>query len=269
MKILGIETSCDDTAAAVIEDGSKVLSNLVASQTNMHERYGGIIPEIASREHLNSIIPIVNKSIDDAGISYKELDAIAVTNGPGLSGSLLIGVNVAKSLGYAWGKKVFGINHLEGHIYSAWLDDLFGDSKLDFPIACLIASGGHTDLIIMKGHLDYEVIARTRDDAAGEAFDKVARVLGLGFPGGPEIQKAATVEETSMQSFPRPSIKDSMDFSFSGLKTAVVRRAEADGFYPSGKKSPTSTQIAEYAFEFQDAVVDCLIDRTIEASKIY
>ena len=142
-------------------------------------------------------------------------------------------------------------------------------SKLDFPIACLIASGGHTDLIIMKGHLDYEVIARTRDDAAGEAFDKVARVLGLGFPGGPEIQKAATVEETSMQSFPRPSIKDSMDFSFSGLKTAVVRRAEADGFYPSGKKSPTSTQIAEYAFEFQDAVVDCLIDRTIEASKIY
>tara|TARA_A100001037_G_scaffold5039_1_gene4979 strand:- start:348 stop:1370 length:1023 start_codon:yes stop_codon:yes gene_type:complete len=269
LKILGIETSCDDTAAAVIEDGSKVLSNLVASQTNMHERYGGIIPEIASREHLNSIIPIVNKSIDDAGISYKELDGIAVTNGPGLSGSLLIGVNVAKSLGYAWDKKVFGINHLEGHIYSAWLDDLFEDSKLDFPIACLIASGGHTDLIIMKGHLNYDVIARTRDDAAGEAFDKVARVLGLGFPGGPEIQKAATVEETSMQSFPRPSIKDSMDFSFSGLKTAVVRKAEADGFYPSGKILPTSTQIAEYAFEFQDAVVDCLIDRTIEASNIY
>ncbi len=269
MKILGIETSCDDTAAAVIENGSKVLSNLVASQTDMHERYGGIIPEIASREHLNSIIPIVNKAIDDAGISHKDLDAIAVTNGPGLSGSLLIGVNVAKSLGFAWNKKVFGVNHLEGHIYSAWLENLFKDSNLDFPLACLIASGGHTDLIIMNGHLDYEVIARTRDDAAGEAFDKVARVLGLGFPGGPEIQKAATVSKTSMPPFPRPEIKDSMDFSFSGLKTAVVRRAESDGFYPEGKSHPTSKQVKEYAFEFQDAVVDCLIDRTIKSTNLY
>ena len=269
MKILGIETSCDDTAAAVIEDGKNVLSNLVASQTDMHERYGGIIPEISSREHLNSIIPIINKTLDDAGITYKELDAIAVTNGPGLSGSLLIGVNVAKALGLAWNKKVFGVNHLEGHIYSAWLENLFEKSKIDFPVTCLIASGGHTDLIVMNGHLDYKVVARTRDDAAGEAFDKVARVLGLGFPGGPEIQKAAGHEPSSMKPFPRPKIKDSLDFSFSGLKTAVVRRAESDGFYPMGTTSPTPYQVQEYAAGFQDAVVDCLMDRAIEVSNIY
>ena len=269
MKILGIETSCDDTAAAVIEDGKKILSNLVASQTNMHKMYGAIIPEIASREHLNSIIPVINNALDEAGITHNELDAVAVTNGPGLSGSLLIGVNVAKALGLAWDKKVLGINHLEGHIYSAWLEDLFANSKLDFPITCLIASGGHTDLIIMNGHLDYKIVARTRDDAAGEAFDKIARVLGLGFPGGPEIQKAALNEATSMKSFPRPNVKNSLDFSFSGLKTAVVRRAESDGFYPLKNIPPTPLQIQEYATEFQNAVVDCLIDRTIKASEIY
>ena len=184
MNILGIETSCDDTAAAVIRDGSVVLSNIVSSQTYMHERYGGIIPEICSREHLTTMVPVVNEALGLAELKPSEIDGIAVTHGPGLAGSLLVGVNAAKGFALAWDKPLIGINHLEGHIYSGWLEDLFEKSGTGFPLVCLIASGGHTELVLMKGHLDYELLAKTRDDAAGEAFDKVARVLRLGFPGG-------------------------------------------------------------------------------------
>ena len=266
MNVLGIETSCDDTAAAVIADGTSILSNIVASQSDMHKKYGGIIPEIASREHLTSLIPVVNEALNKAEMTHRDIDAIAVTYGPGLAGSLLIGVNSAKGLSMAWDKPLIGINHLEGHIYSAWLEGLEPDSKAGFPIVCLIASGGHTDLILMKDHLEYELLGKTRDDAAGEAFDKAARVLGLGFPGGPEIQKMSEKARDEINPLPRPRIKNSLDFSFSGLKTALVRRAESDGFYPAvDGKGPSVYQTIEYSFAFQEAIVDCLIRNTKQA----
>ncbi|MDE0744956.1 MAG: tRNA (adenosine(37)-N6)-threonylcarbamoyltransferase complex transferase subunit TsaD [SAR202 cluster bacterium] len=266
MNVLGIETSCDDTAAAVIADGTSILSNIVASQSDMHKKYGGIIPEIASREHLTSLIPVVNEALNKAEMTHRDIDAIAVTYGPGLAGSLLIGVNSAKGLSMAWDKPLIGINHLEGHIYSAWLEGLEPDSKAGFPIVCLIASGGHTDLILMKDHLEYELLGKTRDDAAGEAFDKAARVLGLGFPGGPEIQKMSEKARDEINPLPRPQTKNSLDFSFSGLKTALVRRAESDGFYPAvDGKGPSVYQTIEYSFAFQEAIVDCLIRNTKQA----
>lgn len=266
MNVLGIETSCDDTAAAVITDGTIIKSNIVASQSDMHKKYGGIIPEIASREHFTSLIPVVNEALEQASLTYKNIDAIAVTNGPGLAGSLLIGVNSAKGLSMSWDKPLIGINHLEGHIYSAWLEDLEPDHQAGFPLVCLIASGGHTDLVVMKDHLDYKLIGKTRDDAAGEAFDKAARVLGLGFPGGPEIQKMSEEALETVAALPRPAIKDSLDFSFSGLKTALVRKAEAEGFYPViDNNGPSRQQTTEYSFAFQEAIVDCLVRNTIKA----
>ena len=266
MNVLGIETSCDDTAAAGITDGTIIKSNIVASQSDMHKKYGGIIPEIASREHFTSLIPVVNEALEQASLTYKNIDAIAVTNGPGLAGSLLIGVNSAKGLSMSWDKPLIGINHLEGHIYSAWLEDLEPDHQAGFPLVCLIASGGHTDLVVMKDHLDYKLIGKTRDDAAGEAFDKAARVLGLGFPGGPEIQKMSEEALETVAALPRPAIKDSLDFSFSGLKTALVRKAEAEGFYPViDNNGPSRQQTTEYSFAFQEAIVDCLVRNTIKA----
>ena len=266
MNVLGIETSCDDTAAAVITDGTIIKSNIVASQSDMHKKYGGIIPEIASREHFTSLIPVVNEALEQASLTYKNIDAIAVTNGPGLAGSLLIGVNSAKGLSMSWDKPLIGINHLEGHIYSAWLEDLEPDHQAGFPLVCLIASGGHTDLVVMKDHLDYKLIGKTRDDAAGEAFDKAARVLGLGFPGGPEIQKMSEEALETVAALPRPAIKDSLDFSFSGLKTALVRKAEAEGFYPViDNNGPSRQQTTEYSFAFQEAIVDCLVRNTVKS----
>jgi N6-L-threonylcarbamoyladenine synthase len=266
VNVLGIETSCDDTAAAVITDGTIIKSNIVASQSDMHKKYGGIIPEIASREHFTSLMPVVNEALEQASLTYKNIDAIAVTNGPGLAGSLLIGVNSAKGLSMSWDKPLIGINHLEGHIYSAWLEDLEPDHQAGFPLICLIASGGHTDLVVMKDHLDYKLIGKTRDDAAGEAFDKAARVLGLGFPGGPEIQKMSEEALETVAALPRPAIKDSLDFSFSGLKTALVRKAEAEGFYPViDNNGPSRQQTTEYSFAFQEAIVDCLVRNTIKA----
>jgi len=185
MKILGIETSCDETAAAVVEDGTTMLSNIVASQVEIHSRYGGIVPEVASRQHMLSIIPIVEQAMADAEVASSNLSAIAVTNGPGLAGSLLVGVNLAKALALAWDRPFTGINHLEAHIYANWL----GSELPTFPLLALIVSGGHTDLVLMKDHGELLRLGRTRDDAAGEAFDKVARVLGLGYPGGPAIQR--------------------------------------------------------------------------------
>ena len=266
MKILGIETSCDDTAASVVDNGVRILSNIISSQSLMHERYGGIIPEISSREHLTSIIPVVNEALTEASITPDQLDAVSVTYGPGLAGSLLVGVNVAKGLALSWDKPLLGINHLEGHIYAGWLEGVFEKINTGFPLVCLIASGGHTEIVLMKGHLDYQILARTRDDAAGEAFDKVARVLGLGFPGGPEIEREAVGANLEMDPFPRPSVKGSLDFSFSGLKTAVVRRAESEGFYPPNQEiAPSSEQVREYSAAFQEAIVDCLVSRTISA----
>ena len=269
MIILGIETSCDETAAAVIEDGRLVRSNVVASQVEMHARYGGIVPEIASRQHMRAIIPVVEDALDQAGVVLEGLDAVAVTHGPGLAGSLLVGVNAAKGLAVTHDLPFIGVNHLEGHIYAAWLEEGVNPAATPgFPLMCLITSGGHTDLILMRGHGDYELVARTRDDAAGEAFDKAARVLGLAFPGGPEIQRAAESGTGAEPKLPRPSIKGSLDFSFSGLKTAVRRRAEEKGIYPPpADGEPDAQQVAEVSEAFQDAMVDCMVTRTVQAAK--
>ena len=270
MKLLGIETSCDETAIAVVEDGSQIHSDVVASQAEIHAGYGGIVPEIASREHLATFVPVVRQALTEAGVELRELDGIAVTHGPGLAGSLLIGVNAAKGLALAAGLPLIGINHLEGHVYASWLEGHDPEVEHGFPFMCLIASGGHTDLVLMKGHGDYTLVGRTRDDAAGEAFDKAARVLGLGFPGGPAIQEAAEHSVGKEPKFTRPRVKDSLDFSFSGLKTAVLRRAEEKGWYPPQEgRTPNPAKVADVSSEFQEAIVDTLAMRTIEAIEKY
>jgi N6-L-threonylcarbamoyladenine synthase len=250
MKILAIETSCDETAAAVVEDSRKIVSNQIASQVEIHARYGGVVPEVASRQHLLSIIPIVKQAM--AGIGWRELGGIAVTIGPGLAGSLLVGVNVAKAIALAHNLPLIGVNHLEGHLYANWL----GNESIDFPAVCLIVSGGHSDLVLVRGHGDYAVLGRTRDDAAGEAFDKAARILGLGYPGGPAIEQAAQAGTASIP-LPRAWLKGSDDFSFSGVKTALLRLAEA------GKISSA----ADAAASFQEAVVDVLVGKTLAVAK--
>jgi len=270
MKILGIETSCDETAAAVIEDGSVIHSNVVASQAALHAQFGGIVPEIASRQHMLAMVPVMQQALADAELEPRQLDGVAVTNGPGLAGSLLIGVNAAKGFAFANDLPFIGLNHLEGHIYAAWLEDADPEATPGFPLMCLIASGGHTDLILMSGHMRYTLIARTRDDAAGEAFDKVARALGLGFPGGPEIQRVAEHSVRGEPRLPRPTVRNSLDFSFSGLKTAVARRAEQKGMYPPSNDAPPDPQeVANVAAEFQEAAVDCMVQRALQAVKRY
>ena len=270
MKLLGIETSCDETAVAVVEDGSQIHSDVVASQADIHADYGGIVPEVASREHLTTFVPVVRQALTDAGVELHELDGVAVTHGPGLAGSLLIGVNAAKGLALAAGLPLIGVNHLEGHVYASWLDGNDPEVKYGFPFMCLIASGGHTDLILMKGHGDYTLVGRTRDDAAGEAFDKAARVLGLGFPGGPAIQKSAESSVGKEPRFTRPRIKDSLDFSFSGLKTAVLRRSEEKGWYPPQEgRMPNPAKVADVSSAFQEAMVDTIVIRTVEAIERY
>lgn len=270
MKILGIETSCDETAAAVIEDGAVIHSNVVASQAALHAQFGGIVPEIASRQHMLAMVPVMRQALADAALEPHQLDGVAVTNGPGLAGSLLIGVNAAKGFAFANDLPFIGLNHLEGHIYAAWLEDADPEAAPGFPLMCLIASGGHTDLILMSGHMRYTLIARTRDDAAGEAFDKAARALGLGFPGGPEIQRVAEHSLGGEPRLPRPTVRDSLDFSFSGLKTAVARRAEQKGMYPPSDDAPPDPQeVANVAAEFQEAAVDCMVQRALQAVKRY
>ncbi|MDP6402877.1 MAG: tRNA (adenosine(37)-N6)-threonylcarbamoyltransferase complex transferase subunit TsaD [SAR202 cluster bacterium] len=270
MKILGIESSCDETAAAVIEDGTFIHSNVIASQAEIHAVFGGIVPEVASREHLATIVPVVEQALDDAGLRLEQLDGIAVTYGPGLAGSLLIGVNAAKGLALAKGLPFLGINHLEGHVYASWLEGESPETGPGFPLMCLITSGGHTDLILMEGHGRFTLVGRTRDDAAGEAFDKAARVLGLGFPGGPAIQKVAVSGVPGVEKFPRPNVKDSLDFSFSGLKTAVIRRAEEKKLYPPIEGTePDAQKVADTAAAFQEAIVDSMVTRTVEAAKRY
>ena len=255
MKILGIETSCDETAAAVVEDGDRILSNQIASQVEIHARYGGIVPEVASRQHILSIIPIIEQAMAEAKADWDDLDGIAVTMGPGLAGSLLVGVNMAKSVALARRLPVTGVNHLEGHIYANWLTGHRVESAPTFPLMCLIVSGGHSDLVVMKEHGDYVVLGRTRDDAAGEAFDKAARILGLGYPGGPAVEKAAKDSTTSLP-LPRAWLKGTSDFSFSGVKTALLRLVER------GEVSSP----ADAAASFQEAVVDTLVTKTVAAT---
>ncbi|MFH1662789.1 MAG: tRNA (adenosine(37)-N6)-threonylcarbamoyltransferase complex transferase subunit TsaD [Chloroflexota bacterium] len=252
MKILGIETSCDETAAAVVEDGAKILSNEISSQVEIHARYGGIVPEVASRQHIISIIPVISKAMNEAHIGWHELNGIAVTNGPGLAGSLLVGASVAKAIATVKKLPLTGINHLEAHIYANWLSN----QEPAFPLLCLIVSGGHSDLVLMRNHGDYVILGRTRDDAAGEAFDKAARILGLGYPGGPAIDREATKGTASIE-LPRSWLKDTSDFSFSGVKTALFRLVE------NGKIN----NIANAAASFQQAIVDVLVSKTIAAAK--
>jgi N6-L-threonylcarbamoyladenine synthase len=254
MKILGIETSCDETAASVVEDGTNMLSNEIASQVEIHARYGGIVPEVASRQHTLSIIPIIKAAMKKANVEWKDLAAIAVTNGPGLAGSLLTGVNVAKAICLAQNLPLVGVNHLEGHMYANWLTG----NKLEFPLICLIVSGGHSDIVLMKGHGDYVLLGRTRDDAAGEAFDKAARLLGLGYPGGPVIQKAAESGKTNIP-LPKSWIKGTNDFSFSGIKSSLLRLVNED-------KNINKNDVAA---SFQAAVVDVLVTKTIDVAQEY
>jgi N6-L-threonylcarbamoyladenine synthase len=254
MKILGIETSCDETAAAVVEDGTKMLSNEIASQVEIHARYGGIVPEVASRQHTLSIIPIIRAAMHKADVGWEDLSAIAVTNGPGLAGSLLTGVNVAKAIALAQNLPLVGVNHLEGHMYANWLTG----NELQFPLICLIVSGGHSDLVLMKGHGDYTLLGRTRDDAAGEAFDKAARLLGLGYPGGPVIQKAAESGKANIP-LPKSWIKGTNDFSFSGIKSSLLRLVTEN----------KDINKADFAASFQAAVVDVLVTKTINVAQEY
>jgi len=255
VKILGIETSCDETAAAIVEDGDKILSNVVASQVDIHSRYGGIVPEVASRQHLITILPVLDSTMSGAKASWQDLDAVAVTIGPGLAGSLLVGVNVAKAIALAHSLPLIGINHLEAHIYANWLSK----DKPEFPCLCLIVSGGHSDLVLMREHGQFEKMGRTRDDAAGEAFDKAARILGLGYPGGPAIENAAAAGTPSFP-LPRAWLKGSDDFSFSGLKTAVLHLVRDNDFSDPAR-------VAGAAASFQQAVVDVLTTKTIRAAE--
>jgi N6-L-threonylcarbamoyladenine synthase len=272
-RILGIETSCDETAVALVSDGSLVESNVVASQTDLHARYGGVVPEQASRAHLRAILPTLDEAFSQAGASWDGIDAVAVTYGPGLAGALLVGVNVAKGLAFARRKPILGINHLEGHVYANWLDVPRAEDQPTFPLVALIVSGGHSDLVLSDGHGQYRRLGRTRDDAAGEAFDKVARLLGLGFPGGPAIEKLAAGGDANLFPFPRAWLEsDSWDFSFSGLKTAVRHQVQDLGVDPD-RASPEERRerlpVADLAASFQAAVVDVLATKAARAAHTY
>ena len=272
MRLLAIETSCDETAAAVVEDGRRLLSNVVATQIDLHRRFGGVYPEVASRQHVLAIQPVIRQALDDADVAHPaELDAVAVTRGPGLAGSLLVGVNAAKGLAFASGLPLIAVNHLEGHIYSNWIDGsaarLSGVSDDRFPILVLIVSGGHTELILMEGHGRYRRMGGTLDDAAGEAFDKAARLLHLGFPGGPAIQAAAQAGDANRFKLPRGLLYDAshrFDFSFSGLKTAVLnltRQLERDGLTLDDPQLQ-----ADIAASFQAAVTHVLVEKVSAAA---
>ena len=272
--ILAIETSCDETAAAVIRAGRAMLSNVVASQVDLHAQYGGVFPEVASRAHAEVISAVVAQAMTEADSDYADLDAIAVTQGPGLVGSLLVGINFAKGLALATGLPLLGINHLEGHIYSLWLAPDF--DRPDFPLLALIVSGGHSELVLMTQHGVYQRLGGTIDDAAGEAFDKVGRLLGLPFPGGPAIETAACSGDAGAYAFPRARTDGAYDFSFSGLKTAVMRAATVQ---PSGRRHQRrrgdergaplrdDVHIPDVAAAFQDALTDALVATTRRAAR--
>ena len=248
---LGIETSCDETAASVVTSENIVLSSVVSSQVDLHARYGGVVPEVASRAHVGLVNPVIAQALVEAGIEYKDIDLIAATKGPGLVGSLLVGVSAAKSLSLVWDKPYIGVNHLEAHLYSCFLEE----PDMELPLIVLLVSGGHTILVSMQDHMEYSILGQTLDDAVGEAYDKVARYLGLGYPGGPEIDRLAEKGDDSIE-FPRPMIKEGFDFSFSGLKTAVINYV---------RKNP-ETPTEDIASSFQEAVVEVLITKARKAA---
>lgn len=251
--VLAIETSCDETAAALVMGGNDVLSSVVSSQIDIHARFGGVVPEVASRAHLESIVPVVRQAFDEAGIPPARVDAVAATAGPGLIGALLVGVSAAKSLALVWDRPFIGVNHLEAHLYAGLLDD----PTLEFPLVVLLVSGGHTMIVEMRGHGDYRVLGRTIDDAAGEAYDKVARFLDLGYPGGPAIDRVSAEGDAAAVAFPRAMMHEGLDFSFSGLKTSVVNHA---------RRNP-GTSTVDIAASFQAAVVDVLCAKTLRAAE--
>ncbi len=269
MIILAIETSCDETACAIIEakkDKIDILSNSISSQIKLHAIWGGVVPNLAAREHLKNILPVIKNSLKEAGLSFKKIDLLAVTEGPGLIPALLIGVNATKTLSYVWQKPLLGIHHIEGHIYANFVSP---KSRIKFPALCLVVSGGHTQLVYMKNHLDYKIIGQTLDDAVGEAFDKIARILNIGYPGGPLVAKWATKFKESTSKFeikfPRPMLnKNNFDFSFSGLKTAVLYET---------KKNPAllkdKAYISTVCHEFQQASIDVLVKKTLHAAEKY
>lgn len=315
MLILGIESSCDETGAAIIKDGRYLLSNVVASQAEIHDRYGGVVPEVASRQQLATIIPVIETALDQAACSWEDIDAVAATYGPGLAGSLLVGLTVGKAIALAHNLPFLGVNHLEAHMYANWLRGQIGAALPDdadweyqegdpaFPLICLVISGAHSELVLVHGHGQYELLGRTRDDAAGEAFDKVARILGLSYPGGPAIQQAAQRAEEELEQqgkspalarsayrLPRAWLRGTHDFSFSGLKTAVLHLAEGateDQQNPHGASSTSGKQVSQYtrmgvqaaqrgganvallAASFQEAVVDVLAVKTRLAAQQY
>ncbi len=303
MNILAIETSCDETAVAIVRDGRHIIANVVASQIPLHQKYGGVVPELASRQHVVTIIPVLEEALQRARFGWVNVDAIAVTRGPGLSPALLVGVNAAKGIAVARQKPLLAVNHIEGHLYSNWLIPE-ADAQMSvpvaepaFPVLNLVVSGGHTELILMTGHGQYKLLGKTIDDAAGEAFDKAARILGLGYPGGPAIQKASASGNPNSFHFPRAMLKGTYDFSFSGLKTALLRKAQEYGIETSkpapwqkqeassqvangpaqeassngGSEEPTRrlVPIADLAASFQAAVVDILVEKTMAAAAEY
>src|SRR5712691_4328546 len=266
MLVLGIETSCDETAAAIVRDGREILSSIIASQVEIHKRFGGVVPELASREHLDKIVPIVEEAFTRAQLSKPQIDGIAVTAGPGLVGSLLVGVSYAKAMAFALNKPLVGVNHIEGHIYSV----AFENPPVLHPALALVVSGGHTNLFVVPEPGKYKVVARTRDDAAGEAFDKVAKMMGLGYPGGPIIEQLAREGNPRAVKFSLPRMGDgSADFSFSGLKTAVTKHVRETGLQPLTNGEEPSQAIKDLAASFQSVVVRSLVGTTERVAKDY
>lgn len=256
--ILGIESSCDETSASVIKNGRYILSNVISSQIDLHKKYGGVVPEIASRKHVEIIMPVINQALEEAGVTLNDIDAIGVTYGPGLVGALLVGLTAAKAIAFTTGKPLVGVHHIEGHIAANYLQY----PGLEPPFVCLVASGGHSHIVLVESYDKFEILGQTRDDAAGEAFDKISRAIGLGYPGGPLIDKYAAQGNSKAVKFPRVQFEDgSLDFSFSGLKTAVLNhlnRLEQTG---------EQVDIPDVAASFQQAVVDVLVKNTIRAAK--
>lgn len=277
MKVLGIETSCDETAAGVVENGDTLLSNVVASSMDLHAQFGGVVPEIAARSHIEAINPIIEQALTEANCTWEDIDAIAVTNGAGLGGCLLVGVMAARTLAILQDKPLYACNHVEGHVYANFLTKTalpgyqMPAKQPVFPLLALIVSGGHSQLVLFRGHFDYTLLGRTQDDAIGEAFDKVAKILGLPYPGGPSIGKAAAQGDPKKYSFPKAKLQEPYNFSFSGLKTAVLRAAQAevgkDHTFPSKDIAPllSEPQKADFAASFQRLAIETVVDKTVQA----
>lgn len=258
--IMAIETSCDETSVAIVRDGTNIMANIISSQIDIHKKFGGVVPEVASRKHLELINTVIQEALDTAGVGFKDLDAVAVTHGPGLVGALLVGLSAAKAIAFALDIPLIAVNHLEGHIYANFLEN----PNIEFPLTCLVVSGGHTDLLNMYGHGNYQVVGRTRDDAAGEAFDKIARCLGLGYPGGPAIDKLAAEGDGNAIPLPKAYLENgSFDFSFSGLKSSVIN------YLHNSKQKGEDINAADLAASFQQAVIEVLVDKTIQAAEVY